>query len=270
MAEQTHTVCFFLPVMRETRFSARRRNGFLFLCLLRLGLLAGAGTVVACCLPSVAQAQAPDLSEPDGSAGPPPVPTLPPMPQIRRPAPPAIPAPQPTRPVGHPVQPSAHAPSSPMIAVLTDQLAQAKTPEQAHSLESRLEILRASKLAPATRLLLHRSEKDLTAEKPDDAVQDLSDALALQPEQPILWRGRAQMRLAAGDLKGAIADLGESLSRDPSDAAAWVLLSTIEERRNDNRAALQAWEKAMSLNPMLDKTHKRQEQLRVKAFGQPT
>ncbi|WP_234395100.1 hypothetical protein [Acetobacter papayae] len=78
------------------------------------------------------------------------------------------------------------------------------------------------------------------------------------------------MRLAAGDLKGAIADLGESLGRDPSDAAAWILLSTIEERRNDGRAALQAWEKAMSLNPMLDKTHKRQEQLRVKAFGQPT
>ncbi|MBO1328106.1 tetratricopeptide repeat protein [Acetobacter suratthaniensis] len=256
--------------MRETRFSAGRRNGFLFLCLLHLCLLGGISTLALCGAPSAAHAQAPDLSEPDGSAGPPPVPTLPPMQPIHHPAAPAAPAPQATRPATRPAPPAAHTPPSPMIGVLADQLAHAKTPEQAHGLESRLETLRASRLAPATRLLLHRSEKDLAAEKPDDAVQDLSDALALQPDQPILWRGRAQMRLAAGDLKGAIADLGESLGRDPADAAAWVLLSTIEERRNDGRAALQAWEKAMSLNPMLDKTHKRQEQLRVKAFGQPT
>ncbi|MFT9442199.1 MAG: tetratricopeptide repeat protein [Acetobacter papayae] len=270
MAEQTHTVCLFLPVMRETRFSARRRNGFLFLCLLHLALLGSTGAIMVLGLPPAAHAQAPDLSEPDGSAGPPPVPTLPPMMQIHRPAAPATSTPQAARPATAPTQPVAPAPASPMIGVLADRLAHAKTPEQAHGLESRLETLRASKLAPATRLLLHRSEKDLAAEKPDDAVQDLSDALALQPDQPILWRGRAQMRLAAGDLKGAIADLGESLGRDPSDAAAWILLSTIEERRNDGRAALQAWEKAMSLNPMLDKAHKRQEQLRVKAFGQPT
>ena len=98
----------------------------------------------------------------------------------------------------------------------------------------------------------------------------MGDALALQPDQAILWRSRAQMRLVAGNLHGAVADLGEALMRDGDDAQSWSLLTSVEERLNDGPAALKAWQKAIALNPMLDRTHKRSESLRIKAFGQPT
>ncbi|GAN69633.1 tetratricopeptide repeat protein [Acetobacter orleanensis] len=156
------------------------------------------------------------------------------------------------------------------IATLADQLTQAKTPEEAHMLEDRLEALRTAGLSPTTQLLLRRAQKDSQAEKPDDAVEDLSDALALQPESAILWRSRAQTRLAAGDFNAAVADLGEALQRDGRDAKSWALLSTVEEQRKDGPAALKAWQKVLELNPMADKNHKRLDALHIKAFGQPT
>lgn len=156
------------------------------------------------------------------------------------------------------------------IAALADQLAQAKTPEDAQMLEARLEALRAAGLSPTTQLLLRRAQKDSQAEKPDDAVEDLSDALALQPDSAILWRSRAQMRLAAGDFNAAITDLGEALQRDGRDAKSWGLLSTVEDQHKDGPAALKAWQKVLELNPMADKNHKRLDALHIKAFGQPT
>ncbi|MBS0989714.1 hypothetical protein JK182_13780, partial [Acetobacter okinawensis] len=156
------------------------------------------------------------------------------------------------------------------IAMLVKLLAQAQTPDDAHTLQSRLEALRASHLSLTTQLLLRRAEKDLAAEKPDDAVEDVGDALALQPDQAILWRTRAQMRLVAGNLRGAVADLGEALARDAEDAQSWSLLASVEEHLNDGQAALKAWQKATALNPMLDKSGKRLDSLRLKAFGQPT
>ncbi len=137
-------------------------------------------------------------------------------------------------------------------------------------LEARLEALRAAGLSPTTQLLLRRAQKDSQADKPDDAVEDLSDALALQPDSAILWRSRAQMRLAAGDFKAAITDLGEALQRDGRDAKSWGLLSTVEDQRKDGLAALKAWQKVLELNPMADKNHKHLDTLHIKAFGQPT
>ncbi|MFE8873132.1 hypothetical protein ACE4RV_08195 [Acetobacter persici] len=156
------------------------------------------------------------------------------------------------------------------IAALADQLAQAKTPEDAQALEDRLEALRAAGLSPTTQLLLRRAQKDSQADKPDEAVNDLSDALALQPDSAILWRTRAQTRLAAGDFNAAVTDLGEALQRDGRDAKSWGLLSTVEEQRKDGPAALKAWQKVLELNPMADKNHKRLDALHIKAFGQPT
>ncbi|MFS8366690.1 tetratricopeptide repeat protein [Acetobacter oryzifermentans] len=181
-----------------------------------------------------------------------------------------------TQPTTPPAPPPAHAASqhsssiAEQIKQLSTALAHAKTPEEAHTLQEQLEALRSAKLSPTTQLLVRRAEKDLTTDKPDDTVEDIGDALALQPDQAILWRTRAQMRLVAGDLKGAIADIGEALQRDPLDAESWSLLTSVEEHRNDGTAALKAWQKVLELSPMTDRNHKRLDALHIKAYGQPT
>ncbi|KXV68801.1 hypothetical protein AD951_09655 [Acetobacter malorum] len=284
--------------MRATRFSGFRRSGFLrsgaliapcLLASLSVAGLASAQTAQ----PPVGQPQhqpsghtthtapspmhigtAPHTAAPSASGKTPPAPA------------PSSSATQPAGPAKSPV--SGASPSGPsagkapavaphkkltrpqQIAALADQLVQAKTPDDAQMLEARLEALRAAGLSPTTQLLLRRAQKDSQADKPDDAVEDLSDALALQPDSAILWRSRAQMHLAAGDFKAAITDLGEALQRDGRDAKSWGLLSTVEDQRKDGPAALKAWQKVLELNPMADKNHKHLDALHIKAFGQPT
>lgn len=239
--------------MRATRFSGFRKSGFL-----RSGVLIAPCLLASLSATSLASAQTPQAAtrqaqhqnSPSGKAPPAPAST----PAVPQPA--AAPHKKLTRPE--------------QIAALADQLVQAKTPEDAQMLEARLEALRAAGLSPTTQLLLRRAEKDSQADKPDEAVEDLSDALALQPDSAILWRSRAQMRLAAGDFSAAITDLGEALQRDSRDAKSWGLLSTVEDQRKDGPAALKAWQKVLELNPMADKNHKHLDALHIKAFGQPT
>ncbi|MBS0960278.1 hypothetical protein JK168_06645 [Acetobacter thailandicus] len=169
---------------------------------------------------------------------------------------------------------SAHAPKkSPadeLQAALVVQLAHTTSADEAHLIADKLESLRSAGLSPTTLLLLRRARKDVTDQKPDDASEDMNDALALQPEKAVLWRSRAQIRLVAGDLKGAVSDLGTALQKDPDDATSWALLSTVEEQRKDGKAALKAWQKVLSLNPTADKNHKRLDALHILAYGQPT
>lgn len=245
---KTHDMC-------ATRFSAGRRNGFLrfgvpmhrVTSLRAMLVLAGAIILPASafCAPATESA-APQV-------------------QHAAPLPPSASTAQPQKPAEHKkLRPEDR------IAQLADQLAAAKTPEEAHALEGMLETMRAARLSPTTHLLLRRAEKDMADNKPDNAVDDMTDALALQPDSAILWRSRAQMRLVAGDLNGAVTDLGSALQRDPRDSQSWSLLATVEEHRTDGPAALKAWQKVMELNPMTDRNHKRLDALHIKAFGQPT
>ncbi|WP_415462774.1 tetratricopeptide repeat protein [Acetobacter orientalis] len=272
---KTHDMC-------ATRFSACRRNGFLRLkAPLRFyaqaiwgAFVLGVSVCSATALCTVAQA-APAVR----STTPPP-----PIPAAAQPVPATPPTgAQQQRPPNGTAVPSAAtgAPTAStrtpkplrveeQIAQLADQLAHAKTPEEAHRLEGMLETLRAANLTPTTHLLLRRAEKDVANNKPDNAVDAMADALALQPDKAILWRSSAQMRLVAGDLNGAVKDLGSALQRDPKDSQSWSLLATVEEHRNDGPAALKAWQKVLELNPMADKNHKRLDALHIKAFGQPT
>ncbi|MFT9330417.1 tetratricopeptide repeat protein [Acetobacter persici] len=283
--------------MRATRFSGFRRSGFL-----RSGALITLSLLTSLSPAGLARAQTQQTLP--GQAGHPhgkapsaphatqtaPAQTTPPSPSasptLRTPPSPSSPAASPqtsaVSPTGDPATSAPSGTKTPsatphkkltrpqQIAALADQLAQAKTPEDAQALEDRLESLRAAGLSPTTQLLLRRAQKDSQADKPDEAVDDLSDALALQPDSAILWRTRAQTRLAAGDFNAAVTDLGEALQRDGRDAKSWGLLSTVEEQRKDGPAALKAWQKVLELNPMADKNHKRLDALHIKAFGQPT
>lgn len=283
--------------MRATRFSGFRRSGFL-----RSGALITLSLLTSLSSAGLARAQTQHVlpgqgGHPHGKAPSAPhatqtapAQTTPPSPAasptLRTPPSPSSPAASPqtsaVSPTGDPATSAPSGTKAPsatphkkltrpqQIAALADQLAQAKTPEDAQALEDRLEALRAAGLSPTTQLLLRRAQKDSQADKPDEAVDDLSDALALQPDSAILWRTRAQTRLAAGDFNAAVTDLGEALQRDGRDAKSWGLLSTVEEQRKDGSAALKAWQKVLELNPMADKNHKRLDALHIKAFGQPT
>ncbi|WP_341535054.1 tetratricopeptide repeat protein [Acetobacter sacchari] len=171
-------------------------------------------------------------------------------------------------PPGKPATPSAKA--SDRRDALVKALAQAHDESEATAIAAQLEEMRSHGLAPATMLLLRRANRELSQEKPGDAIEDLGAALALQGDAEILWRLRAQARLATGDTDGAIGDLGVALQHDPDDVGAWQLLAATEEQRGDGQAALKAWRRALELDPKMPGGAAREDKLKLKAFGRPT
>ncbi len=170
----------------------------------------------------------------------------------------------------------AAAPSSPKATQqsrekeLVAKLAKAGTEAEAADIRSELEALRTKPLRPTTMLLLRRATRELSEQKPADAIEDLGAALALQSDVAVLWRLRAQAKLAGGDTDGAISDLGIAVQHDADDAVNWETLTAVEEARSDGPAAFRAWQRAMELDPKLPGAENRLEKLRLKAFGQPT
>ncbi|NHN84697.1 hypothetical protein GOB93_08570 [Acetobacter musti] len=180
-------------------------------------------------------------------------------------------------PVGKPApRNQAAAPTSPKATQqsrekeLVAKLAKAGTEAEAADIRSELEALRTKPLRPTTMLLLRRATRELSEQKPADAIEDLGAALALQSDAAVLWRLRAQAKLAGGDTDGAVSDLGIAVQHDADDAVNWETLTAVEEARSDGPAAFRAWQRAMELDPKLPGAETRLEKLRLKAFGQPT
>lgn len=156
------------------------------------------------------------------------------------------------------------------IASLSVQLLHASDPDHAQALAEQLEQLRLSRLAPTTRLLLRRGQREIEGGKLNEAIGDLDDAIELQPDQAPLWRERAIIRAAQGNTDAAITDLGGALSRDQTDAAAWSTLSRIEESGGRNQPAYEAWEHVLRLDPMITGGAARLDHLRRRMLGDPT
>ncbi|MCQ8240418.1 hypothetical protein [Rhizosaccharibacter radicis] len=156
------------------------------------------------------------------------------------------------------------------MAPLVQALAAARTREDSDRIAARLETVRQGGLSPTATLLLRRAQREVTGDKAHDALDDADDAVALQPESPVVWRERAGIRLLAGDRGGAEDDLGQALSRDPNDAVAWSALSHVEETGGHAEAAYAAWEHAVRLQPMMPDGARRLDFLRRRMLGDPT
>ncbi len=125
-------------------------------------------------------------------------------------------------------------------------------------------------LVPTTRLLLNRTRRELDGSRIRDALDDVDDAIELQPDQAVLWRERALVHVAQGDADAAVADLGGALARDPGDVASWSALSDVETERSQPRQAFVAWEHVLQLDPAIAGGATRLRHLHHRMVGDPT
>lgn len=153
---------------------------------------------------------------------------------------------------------------------MQELLLRAPDASTADAIAARLETLRLSRLTPTTGLLLHRAQRELGAGTLRESRDDMDDAIALQPDQAVLWRERAAVRAMQGDADGAITDLGGALSRDAGDVLSWSALSAIEEHHNQPRPAYEAWERVLRLDPMIEGGAGRLQHLHRQMVGAPT
>ncbi len=134
---------------------------------------------------------------------------------------------------------------------------------------ARIEALENAALTPTPLVLLEAARQSLASGEPADAASDLDSALVLQPDSALLWRERAIARVHLGDLDGAIADLGQAIDRDNRDETAWATLSRVTELKGESKGAYAAWQRVLSLDPVVPDGAARLDRLRRKAFGEP-
>ena len=117
-----------------------------------------------------------------------------------------------------------------MIDQLLNDLQNAPNPQAAAMLEARIDQLWLQSGSAAATLLMTRGLRDLQSGAHDEAYDEFDSALALEPNFAEAWLQRGVARAAGGDTAGAIADIGEALSREPRQFSALKALSHIANR----------------------------------------
>ena len=144
----------------------------------------------------------------------------------------------------------------------------APSEQVAGTLEGRIRQAWMESGTPAATLLMNRGVRDLQKDSDDEAIGDFDAVLALEPDLADGWYHRALARFHAGDYRGALADLEETLKREPRYFPAFMSLSRIAESRDDFKGALAAWKKVLELSPNTPDGHDRLKLLEKKALGE--
>ena len=98
-------------------------------------------------------------------------------------------------------------------------------------------------------LLGQAAEARLMAEKPDLALRDTTEALAISPDDPDLLIGRATAEDALDKTAEALDDLNQALSLDDGRIEAFTLRASIWRRKDMLDEARSDIEKAVALDP---------------------
>jgi predicted Zn-dependent protease len=150
---------------------------------------------------------------------------------------------------------------------MLDALHTAPTEDVASALEGKIRQMWAQASTPAVTLLMSRGLRSTNANAAGDAVSAFSDAIVLDPTLAEAWHQRAIARFKAGDAAGAVQDLRETLRLEPRHFAAWETLEAIAAEREDWKAAYDAWQHVMDIDPRTPHGDDRLKDLKRKAFG---
>lgn len=119
--------------------------------------------------------------------------------------------------------------------------------------------------------LLAKRAQEATDSEDYALAQALLDAVvAVDPAWAEGWDLRAVARFQSGDLKGAAADIAETLKRNPRHIGALVGLATIFDESGQGENAMKVYERALALAPAYKPLRDAAEKLRRKLAGEPT
>jgi tetratricopeptide (TPR) repeat protein len=155
------------------------------------------------------------------------------------------------------------------IDQLTTALKNAGNETESAVLEGHLRQLWLGAGTPAITLLMLRGLRELKT-SPSEAEADFDGVLTLDPDIAEAYDQRALARFKQGKFPDAIADLAETLKREPRNFMAYQHLAAIAEARQDWPGALAAWQKLMALDPKTPGGEEKLNQLRRRAQGENT
>jgi tetratricopeptide (TPR) repeat protein len=153
---------------------------------------------------------------------------------------------------------------------LFDALKAAPDEAGAALVETRIRMLWAQAASPAVTLLLNRGMRNMEAQLPEEALEDIDAAITLAPDLAEAWHLRAQANARAGDFDAAARDLQEVLRLEPRHWLALLTLSNLQKERGDPAAALRSLKAALEIDPRMPGGAERLRELQREAEGDAT
>lgn len=141
------------------------------------------------------------------------------------------------------------------------------SPSEAQTVEDQIWRIWQASGSPSTDLLLERVESMLATDTLDPAIKLLDEIIALSPDFAEGWNKRATVSFLRKDYTAALRDAEHTLRLEPRHFGAWSGLGAIFLELGQDAKALQAYEKALEINPHLTDIAKEAESLSLSAKG---
>jgi len=170
------------------------------------------------------------------------------LPALAQPAPTA-PGPRASKPPGK-EQP----PPPPRAATLDDlfeRLVRTKDESEAKGITASIQRRWLRSGSDTADLLMSRAMQAVEAKDQALAIEILDRVVVLQPEWAEGWNKRATVFFMLGDVTRSMADIRETLAREPRHYGALAGLGIILQSNGDRKAAYEVFRKALALNPFL-------------------
>ncbi|WP_455405896.1 tetratricopeptide repeat protein [Rhodopseudomonas parapalustris] len=123
----------------------------------------------------------------------------------------------------------------------------------AKHVEGRIWALWSQTSSDTTALLMARSKVAMDAKQYDVALKLLDAVLELKPDYVEGWNRRATIYYLQNEYMRSLEDIEQVLAREPRHFGALAGLGMIMQELGDDKRALDAFRKALALNPHLDK-----------------
>jgi len=157
---------------------------------------------------------------------------------------------------------------NPQLAPLFERLMNTDlTPEEARAIEGQIWALWQASGSDTTDLLLSRVDEFLREDASGPAINLLNEVVSLSPDYAEGWNKRATAYYLQDDYKAALQDVERTLRLEPRHFGAWSGLGTILLGLGEDARALQAYKRALQINPHLADIAREAERLELTVKG---
>ena len=155
-----------------------------------------------------------------------------------------------------------------VLAQLYEQLGKVADAEAAAPIMEAIQRIWRLSGSDTVDLLMARAERFAKEDDLDLAQKIIDAAVDMAPDEAEAWDLRAKINFLKKDYDAAIADLKRALDRDPKHYDAMSDLGVVYEAMGSKKEALEAYRKALAVNPYLSEPERAVEELRREIEGQ--
>lgn len=153
------------------------------------------------------------------------------------------------------------------LEFLFGALKAAPNEESAKHVEARIWAIWLQTPSDTAALLMARVKAATDAHQLDVALKLLDSIIRLRPDYVEAWNQRATLYYMQNDYARSLADIEQVLAREPRHFGALAGLGMIMQDLGDDKHALEAFRKALAIDPYLEKVPELVKQLSEKVEG---